>query len=51
MKEQLKEKIELIHNELQEQIDNGEFEWCSGTNQQLDLVDMEVHEFTRQVSK
>ena len=51
MKEQLKKKIELIHKELQEQIDNGVFEWCSGTNQQLDLVDMEVHEFTRQISK
>ncbi len=51
MKEQLNKKIELIHKELQERIDNGEFEWCSGTNQQLDLVDMEVHEFTRQVSK
>tara|TARA_R100000278_G_scaffold42064_2_gene37080 strand:+ start:287 stop:541 length:255 start_codon:yes stop_codon:yes gene_type:complete len=51
LKEELEKTIELIHKELQEQIDKGNFEWCSGTNQQLDLVDMEVHEFTRQISK
>jgi hypothetical protein len=51
LKKELEKTIKLLHKELQEQIDKGKFEWCSGTNQQLDLVDMEVHEFTRQISK